>query len=81
MSFNNKVPEINPKELELKETPETTIVGESEAVKDDRFDEAALYLAEHTEFGEMTPDQEKKLVRKIDSWLLPLVSSLDTRYC
>ena len=70
MRFINKKEPEESKELELKEP---TVVGESEAIKDDRFDEAAAYLAQHTEFAPMTPEQEKKLVRKIDSWLLPLL--------
>lgn len=53
----------------------SAIVGETTKTVDDRaLDEAAKYLADHEEFGPMTPEQEKKIVKKIDSWMIPLVS-------
>lgn len=53
----------------------STVIGESTKDVDDRaLDEAAKYLANHEEFGPMTPEQEKKIVKKIDSWMIPLVS-------
>lgn len=38
-------------------------------------DPAANFLATVGPFPPMTPEQEKKLVRKIDRWMIPLVSS------
>lgn len=36
-------------------------------------DPAAQFLATVGPFPPMTPEQEKKLVRKIDRWMIPLV--------
>lgn len=38
-------------------------------------DPAAQFLASVGPFPPMTPEQEKKLVRKIDRWMIPLVGS------
>ncbi|KAI1765290.1 MFS general substrate transporter [Hypoxylon sp. FL1150] len=52
----------------------STVIGESTKTVDDRaLDEAAKYLANHEEFGPMTPEQEKKIVKKVDSWMIPLL--------
>lgn len=34
---------------------------------------AAKFVAEHQNYPPMTPEIEKKLVRKIDGWMIPLV--------
>lgn len=53
----------------------SAMAGEtSKTVDDGTLDEAAKYLANHEEFGPMTPEQEKKIVKKIDAWMIPLVS-------
>lgn len=53
----------------------STVVGETaKMANDSTLDEAAVYLANHEEFGPMTPEQEKVIVKKIDSWMIPLVS-------
>lgn len=63
------------KEPDIKTSEPTVVVAaESEPIQDDNLDEAAAYLAEHTEFGPLTPELEKKLVRKIDMWIIPMVS-------
>ncbi|OTB01344.1 hypothetical protein M426DRAFT_75212 [Hypoxylon sp. CI-4A] len=50
------------------------MAGETtKAVDDKALDEAAKYLANHEQFGPMTPEQEKKIVKKIDSWMIPLL--------
>ncbi|KAI1657594.1 MFS general substrate transporter [Daldinia decipiens] len=52
----------------------SVVVGETTKTVDDRaLDEAAKYLANHEEFGLMTPEQEKKIVKKIDAWMIPLL--------
>lgn len=52
----------------------SAVVGETAKIVDDRaLDEAAKYLANHEEFGPMTPEQERKIVKKIDAWMIPLV--------
>ncbi|KAI1473392.1 MFS general substrate transporter [Daldinia eschscholtzii] len=52
----------------------STMAGETAKTVDDRaLDEAAKYLANHEEFGPMTPEQEKKIVKKIDAWMIPLL--------
>ena len=48
---------------------ETTKIGN----EDRALDEAAKYLANHEAFGPMTPDQEKRIVKLIDRWMIPLV--------
>lgn len=50
--------------------------GEIKGTSTRELDEAAKYLAGHDEFGPLTPEMEKKLLKKIDAWILPLVSSL-----
>ena len=48
--------------------------GETLKTVDDRaLDEAARYIATHDEFGPMTPEKEKEIVRKIDLCVVPLV--------
>jgi hypothetical protein len=37
-------------------------------------DAAALFLSSVGPFPPMTPEEEKKLVRKIDRWMIPLVA-------
>ncbi|OIW28286.1 MFS general substrate transporter [Coniochaeta ligniaria NRRL 30616] len=37
------------------------------------LDDAAQYLAGHDEFGPMTPEKEKAIVRKLDAWMIPLL--------
>lgn len=47
--------------------------GEIQGKSTRELDDAAKYLAGHDEFGPLTPEMEKKLVKKIDAWILPLV--------
>ncbi|KAI1100536.1 MFS general substrate transporter [Jackrogersella minutella] len=51
----------------------SAVVGETKTVDDRALDEAAKYLANHEEYGPMTPEQEKAIVRKIDAWMIPLL--------
>lgn len=52
----------------------STAQGETLKHVDDRaLDEAARYLATTEEYGPMTPEMEKKIVKKIDAWMIPLV--------
>ncbi|KAK6220715.1 hypothetical protein LQW54_001906 [Pestalotiopsis sp. IQ-011] len=55
----------------------STSPGEtSEAIKgvnDENLDEAARYLATTEEYGPMTPEKEKKIVKKIDAWMIPIL--------
>jgi hypothetical protein len=57
----------------------STSQGEtSEAIKnvdDKNLDEAARYLVNTEEYGPMTPEKEKKIVKKIDAWMIPIVSA------
>ena len=39
-----------------------------------KLDDAAVFLATTETYEPMTPEQEKKLVRKIDRYMIPLVS-------
>lgn len=41
---------------------------------DDTLDDAAKFLAEAGTRPPLTPEQEKKLVRKLDRYMIPLVS-------
>jgi hypothetical protein len=53
----------------------STTQGEMlKSVDDGALDEAAMYLANTDNFGPMTPEKEKAIVKKIDSWMIPLVS-------
>jgi hypothetical protein len=49
-------------------------VADLKGASNRELDEAAKYLAGHDEYGPMSPEMEKKLVKKIDAWILPLVS-------
>ncbi|KAF3023007.1 hypothetical protein E8E14_011085 [Neopestalotiopsis sp. 37M] len=55
----------------------STSQGEtSEAIKnvdDKNLDEAARYLVNTEEYGPMTPEKEKKIVKKIDAWMIPIL--------
>ncbi|KAI1459737.1 MFS general substrate transporter [Annulohypoxylon moriforme] len=52
----------------------SAVVGETtKMANDNTLDEAAVYLANHEEFGPMSPEQEKAIVKKIDSWMIPLL--------
>jgi hypothetical protein len=46
------------------------------SLNDSELDEAARYLANGAEYPPMTPEMEKRIVKKIDSWMIPLVSTL-----
>ncbi|KAK8096614.1 allantoate permease [Apiospora kogelbergensis] len=53
--------------------------GETLKTVDDRaLDEAARYIATHDEFGPMTPEKEKEIVRKIDLCVVPLLLLIAT---
>lgn len=51
---------------------ETTATG-AKASNDMVVDDAAKYLANASQFAPLTPEKEKKLRQKIDSWMIPLV--------
>lgn len=52
----------------------STTAGEVTKPTDDVvLDDAAKYLANSEEYPRMTPEQEKKIVKKIDAWMIPLV--------
>lgn len=51
---------------------ETEPTGDK-ALNDRVVDDAARYLASATHFGPLTPEREKKLRKKIDAWMIPLV--------
>ena len=48
--------------------------GNSKTVNEVQLDEAAKYLVNAENYGPLTPEAEKKLVRKLDRWMLPMVS-------
>lgn len=57
----------------------SNIQGQSEITKapqDGTLDEAAEFLANANNYPPMTPEMEKKIVKKIDAWMIPLVSDL-----
>ncbi|KAI1137724.1 MFS general substrate transporter [Hypoxylon sp. FL0543] len=45
----------------------------TEIIDDSSLDEAGRYLANHEKFGPMTAGQEKAIVKKIDSWMIPML--------
>ncbi|KAK8030256.1 hypothetical protein PG993_011547 [Apiospora rasikravindrae] len=47
-------------------------------VENRTLDEAARYIATHDEFGPMTPEKEKEIVRKIDFYVVPLLLLIAT---
>lgn len=58
---------------------DSTTQGQSEILKSPRdgvLDEAATFLANADAFPPMTPEMEKKIVKKIDAWMIPLVRGL-----
>ena len=65
------------KSIKGEATPTQTLDADMKDMKPvvghEELDEAATYLAGHEEFGPLTPEKEKALVRKIDAWMLPLV--------
>jgi hypothetical protein len=66
-----------PEENTIKSQP-SVAQGDVEATegRDEKvLDETARYLANAAEeYGPMTPEMEKRIVKKIDSWIIPLVS-------
>ncbi|KAK9413001.1 putative Major facilitator superfamily (MFS) profile domain-containing protein [Seiridium unicorne] len=53
-----------------------TSAAEGETLKttdDTVLDEAAKYLANTEEYGLMTPEKEKEIVKKIDAWMIPML--------
>lgn len=65
----------------IQPTTSTSRGETSEAIKgvnDENLDEAARYLATTEEYGPMTPEKEKKIVKKIDAWMIPIVSNCET---
>lgn len=57
----------------------SNVQGQSEITKapqDGILDEAAEFLANANDYPPMTPEIEKKIVKKIDAWMIPLVSKL-----
>lgn len=65
----------------IQPTTSTSRGETSEAIKgvnDENLDEAARYLATTEEYGPMTPEKEKKIVKKIDAWMIPIVSNRRT---
>lgn len=41
--------------------------------KDDPEDRLAKFVAEHQGYPPMTPEMEKRIKKKIDAWIIPLV--------
>lgn len=62
-----------PAKGDIHPVPSVVQEGENLKINDRTLDEAAKYLANHEDFGPMTPEQEKKIVKKIDSWMIPLL--------
>lgn len=65
-------------ELEIDRAPSN---GEGEihfttakSLVDNNIDEAAKYLAGERQYPPLTPEKEKRLRKKIDAWMIPLVS-------
>jgi hypothetical protein len=76
MSGNEIRKEKSPQELEAMQSaqqPDTLEIDESKLVDRRQLDDAAQYLAGHDDFGPLTPEKEKAIVRKIDAWMIPLV--------
>ena len=48
--------------------------GNLKTVDEVQLDEAAKYLANAENYGTLTAEAEKRLVRKLDCWMLPMVS-------
>jgi len=68
--------EKSPGELEAVQSTQqadTSEFDKSKHMDERQLDDAAQYLAGHDEFGPLTPEKEKAIVRKIDAWMLPLV--------
>ena len=60
-------------EIEAGNVQEQSDAEVTKTLDDSVLDEAAKYLATANDYGPMTPEKEKKIVKKIDSWILPLV--------
>lgn len=60
-------------EIEAGNVQEQSDAEVSKSLDDRVLDEAAKYLATANDYGPMTPEQEKKIVKKIDAWMIPLV--------
>ncbi|ORY63838.1 major facilitator superfamily domain-containing protein [Pseudomassariella vexata] len=67
-----KSPSVNDGD-EVQQVPSTAQGDISKSVDDHALDEAAKYLANTEEYAPMTPEQEKKIVKKIDAWMIPLL--------
>lgn len=77
MSASKSEKDGAPEENAIK--PQSSISqGHMETTKgldENTLDDAARYLANAAEdYGPMTPEMEKRIVKKIDSWIIPLVS-------
>ncbi|EON97374.1 putative allantoate permease protein [Phaeoacremonium minimum UCRPA7] len=59
-------------EIEAGNVQEQSDAEVSKSLDDRVLDEAAKYLATTNDYGPMTPEQEKKIVKKIDAWMIPL---------
>lgn len=51
---------------------ESVLTG-TKTFSDTVVDDAANYLANTSQFAPLAPEREKRLLRKIDSWMIPLV--------
>ncbi|KAI1495433.1 major facilitator superfamily domain-containing protein [Biscogniauxia marginata] len=57
----------------------STTAGEVTKSEDDVvLDDAVKYLAKSDEYPPMTPEQEKRIVKKIDAWMIPLLLTAAT---
>lgn len=47
--------------------------GETIEVTPSHTDRAATFLAQFTDYAPLTPEQEKRLKRKLDRWMIPML--------
>lgn len=55
-----------------------TVQSFSEKVNDAELDEGAKYMLEHPEYADYTPEEAKKVLKKIDWMLMPIMTLLTT---
>lgn len=58
--------------MDVEQTPN------EKTVLDKNMDKAAKFMAETQEYPPLSPEAEKKLMRKVDWIMIPIVSSLET---
>ena len=64
----------DPERGSLKDVGHASAVSVDMAVKEAADGQVAQFVAEHRNYPPMTPEMEKRIKKKIDAWIIPLVS-------